>query len=56
MASFGTILHLIAFMVNGYGLLYDIFIVRVSSGRSYGGPWKFLTFWSEVNKQNVYKL
>jgi len=44
--------HLLAFGVYAYGLYYDVAYVRVPSAsqppRSYGGRWKFLTFWDLV--------
>ena len=53
MIALGSLLHLVAFIINGVGLIYDIYIVRTGYHETYGGPWKFLTFWSEVNERNA---
>jgi len=45
---FSSLLRLVAFLVTGFGLWYDVFVLRTSLRRTYAGPWKYLTFWSEV--------
>ena len=41
------IFHLIIFSLNAYGLKYDFDYLH-KIGTSFGGRWKYLTFWSEV--------
>ena len=46
-----TIFHLCVFSINVYGLHYDLNSLK-HTRKSYGGRWKFLTFWCEVSQYN----
>ena len=51
------LLHVIIFGIYAFTLTYDTYYLAVHPGRnSYGGRFKFLTFWNEVRNFNIFLI